>query len=555
VLDASGTTNYSYDPVGNLAGYTYPNGVSTSYGYDPLNRLTGMQSTCASGAGCGAPGTTIASYAYTLGPSGNRTSVAELNGRTVTYGYDDLYRLTSETIAGDPKGNNGAVSYSLDNVGNRLQRSSTLAAIVPTGLLSYDANDRTSTDSFDANGNTIQNSGQTNVYDFENRLVQRGGVKITYDGDGNRVKETAATTTTSYLVADQNLTGYAQVMDELQNGAVTRTYSYGLELINERQTIAGTPTASFYGFDGHGSVRFLTSSTGVITDTYDYDAFGNVISSTGTTPNNYLFAGEQFDPALGIYYNRARYYDQRQGRFWSMDSADGDRYSPASLHKYLYANADPANNIDPSGHDTISDLNLGMAAALTLMAVSTLAYQETQTHAIANLINATGGAAGEVYDQFSYAAQRTIAAAELGVQKAYRSLADIIAQAKARVQARARTLKKSPKVVPVPAQIMPTIAAHDALAQVAGYPDILTRCSPVQAAANRAAALAGLPPIAGYGLSWDEYPFASSSQGGLGSSVMGVPANEQLIQGGIIAASYALEQISIGDDYFVVVLP
>jgi hypothetical protein len=43
----------------------------------------------------------------------------------------------------------------------------------------------------------------------------------------------------------QNLTGYAQVMDELQGTAVTRTYSYGLELINERQTIAGTPTASF----------------------------------------------------------------------------------------------------------------------------------------------------------------------------------------------------------------------------------------------------------------------------------------------------------------------
>ena len=72
-------------------------------------------------------------------------------------------------------------------------------------------------------------------------------------------------------------------------------------------------------FDGHGSVRFLTSSTGAVTDTYDYDAFGNLIASTGSTPNNFRFAGEQFDPLLGIYYNRARYYDQRQGRFWSMD--------------------------------------------------------------------------------------------------------------------------------------------------------------------------------------------------------------------------------------------
>jgi hypothetical protein len=49
----------------------------------------------------------------------------------------------------------------------------------------------------------------------------------------------------------------------------------------------------------------------VVTDTYDYDAFGNLIHSTGTTPNNYLFAGEQFDPDLNLYYNRARYLNMQ----------------------------------------------------------------------------------------------------------------------------------------------------------------------------------------------------------------------------------------------------
>jgi hypothetical protein len=46
-----------------------------------------------------APGTPISSYAYTLGSAGNRLSVAELSGRTVNYGYDDLYRLTSENTS------------------------------------------------------------------------------------------------------------------------------------------------------------------------------------------------------------------------------------------------------------------------------------------------------------------------------------------------------------------------------------------------------------------------------------------------------------------------
>jgi len=111
VTDASGVTTYSDDAIGNLAGYAYPNGVSTSYTYDPLNRLTNMQSNCGTSAGCGVPGTAIAGYGYTLGAAGNRLSVAELSGRTVTYGYDDLYRLTSENVSGDPGGKNGVVSY------------------------------------------------------------------------------------------------------------------------------------------------------------------------------------------------------------------------------------------------------------------------------------------------------------------------------------------------------------------------------------------------------------------------------------------------------------
>jgi RHS repeat-associated protein len=331
-----------------------------------------MQSTCLTGTGCGVPGTTISSYTYTLGTAGNRLSVAELSGRAVNYVYDDLYRLTSESISGTAS-QDGSISYQYDAVGNRLQRNSTVPAIPATGLLNYDANDRTATDPYDGNGNLLNGGAGSNVYDFENRLVQAGGVKLVYDGNGNRVSETVAGVTTKYLVADQNLTGYAQVLDELQGTAVTRTYSYGLDLISERQTIAGTPTTSFYGYDGHGSVRFLANSTGAITDTYDYDAFGNLISRTGTTPNNYLFAGEQFDPLLGIYYNRARYYDQRAGRFWTMDTYEGDSKSPISLHKYLYTGASPVDYRDRSGNEfDIGSLSIAMTISTTLQGISNI---------------------------------------------------------------------------------------------------------------------------------------------------------------------------------------
>ena len=87
----------------------------------------------------------------------------------------------------------------------------------------------------------------------------------------------------------------------------------GLERISERryyvQNYNGTFANAYCVYDGHGSVRALTDATGGVTDTYDYDAYGNLIHSTFTgsapTPNNYLFAGEQFDPDLNLYYNRA----------------------------------------------------------------------------------------------------------------------------------------------------------------------------------------------------------------------------------------------------------
>jgi len=169
--------------------------------------------------------------------------VTEQSGRTVNYGYDNLYRLTSETIASDPHGVNGAVGYVYDPVGNRTQKTSTLAGY-PGTTSSYNANDQLATDNYDNNGNTTQSLGTGYVYDFENHVVQAGAsTVIVYDSDGNRVSKTTASGTIKYLVDDLNPTGYAQVMDEVQNNAVVRSYTWGLELVSEVFPV-GSPLAT-----------------------------------------------------------------------------------------------------------------------------------------------------------------------------------------------------------------------------------------------------------------------------------------------------------------------
>jgi YD repeat-containing protein len=99
--------------------------------------------------------------------------------------------------------------------------------------------------------------------------------------------------------------GYPQAVAEVVTGQPVRTYTYGLERISELQTVNNAPTVSFYQYDGRGTVRMLTNSAGAVTDSYEYDAFGNLISKSGTTPNAYLYRGERYDTSASTTCARA----------------------------------------------------------------------------------------------------------------------------------------------------------------------------------------------------------------------------------------------------------
>ena len=169
--------------------------------------------------------------------------------------------------------------------------------------------------------------------------------------------------------------------DEIQGLAGDNVqYVYGLDLISQKRN----GTTRYYGYDGLGSVRYLVDDAGLVVDTYTYDAFGILTERkartsggtwalfdisqpetppTGTTPtvNNYRYTGEQWDPDLGMYYLRARYYNPQIGRFWTMDSYEGSIEDPLSLHRYLYCHANPVNGIDPSGYGVEYDAGKGKA--------------------------------------------------------------------------------------------------------------------------------------------------------------------------------------------------
>ncbi|HPD01211.1 MAG TPA: RHS repeat-associated core domain-containing protein, partial [Acetivibrio sp.] len=365
-----GVTTYTYDEVGNRTGVSYPNGTKTVYTYDKLNRLVRLVNQ-------GADGEIISSYEYTLDPSGNRIKIEENSGRVIEYEYDNTYKLLKEAIK-NPDQSTREISYTYDAVGNRLTKTDGEYTV----NYSYDKNNRLISEgeniyTYDNNGNTTskKNTKETisYTYGYNNRLIsvvttnQEGTstVEYIYDTDGIRVGKIVDGTKVSRYTVDKN-TDYAKVLEERdENGALVVSYVHGDDLISQKRG----NVKSYYQYDGLGSTRALTDNSGEITDTYTYDAFGNLIEKTGNTENEFLYTGEQYDANIGFYYLRARYLDPTIGRFVTMDSFEGIVKDPYSLHKYLYAHANPVMNTDPSGLFTLGQ-QVAVLAISTILANS-----------------------------------------------------------------------------------------------------------------------------------------------------------------------------------------
>jgi RHS repeat-associated protein len=129
--------------------------------------------------------------------------------------------------------------------------------------------------------------------------------------------------------------------------------------------------------DGQGSNRITTNNDGTIREIITFDAFGNRAEGFGhnaTDPVNlsHLYVGEHYDSESGFYHLRARDYDPAVGRFTARDEFEGIRAIPLSRNQYIYAHADPVNNIDPSGKiiggfvSAFSNFSISMAVRLTL---------------------------------------------------------------------------------------------------------------------------------------------------------------------------------------------
>ena len=138
------------------------------------------------------------------------------------------------------------------------------------------------------------------------------------------------------------------VAAEYDDGVLAAAYTHEPGLYGNLLSQNRNGVTSYYHYDGRGDTVSLTDDSGNITDTKEYDAWGNVIASTGSTVTPYQFVGRQgYQTGNTSVYVRARMYQPTIARWFSVDSLeflDGvNRFIP---HMIIQSN-------DPSGLITV----------------------------------------------------------------------------------------------------------------------------------------------------------------------------------------------------------
>lgn len=433
------TTNYTYDNDNRLKQATSGN-KSANYTYDAYGRMSnitaksGTKSVVTTNITFKDPSTTTTSaqiykwavggttYTYTYDARGNMTAISD-GSKTTTYVYDSFDQLIRE--------NNQAAGktwvYTYDNGGNILTKkeysytTGTLGTALDTItygygdsswkdlLTSYDGQALTT----DTLGNLTNDGTWSYTWQHGRQLAQmskRNGsgtenINFTYDAKGRRIAKERETTgsvdgdsyryafTAEYTYLDDALTDMKWIEIDGSDSSFHFTYD-----------ATGPMSMTFYGTEyfylknAQGDVVGLVDSSGTQVVAYTYDAWGNILSTTGSMAgslgytNPFRYRGYFYDTETGLYYLDSRYYNPQSGRFISADNESLVTTSPESAagdkNQFAYCDNNPVVRVDDGGqcwHVVISAvINAGVSAALEVVGQTVGMIQSGETIALDN---------------------------------------------------------------------------------------------------------------------------------------------------------------------------
>ena len=374
-------TLYTYDSNGNIATVTYPNDVKETRTYEngfldkvsvngtqvwKRDTYTGTSITATQGSNLQTTASynsnglltalqtqkgsaDIRNFGYTFNATSrnlsNRTGV---NG-TESFGYDDLYRLTSVNTSamkinyyanGNIKDKTDIGNYHYDIAGKPHQ----LSEVDNTEDLV--AEQQTAYTWFNKPASVKTENAAGNEYDLD----------IVYGPDFNRVKTT--------LEKDGNLIKeviFAGNYERVIKGDITTHFHYiaggdGLCAIYVKQLNGSTVLKNgiYYVQTDHlGSLAVITDASGDVKQKSAFDAWGRRTIDASVSDPTLVFdrgyTGHEHLDEFGLINMNARLYDPLLGRMLSPDPYVQNPFLGQNYNRYAYCMNNPLSYIDPSG--------------------------------------------------------------------------------------------------------------------------------------------------------------------------------------------------------------
>ena len=312
---ANDAYSYTYDKAGNITAITKGVRKSTdsassdfktvdqetayrSYEYDALGQLTRENNAV-----------TNTTKAYTYDALGNIVSIKEYP--YTTEALEEEERTIAYTYGKDGKNgwNNLLVGVDLDANGELSAEESI---------------------TYDAIGNPTTYLGAQlswNARQLEGYSNAENTISYTYDSDGLRASKTVNGAKTIYQYVDSSL--YYQCTYTPSGAVDTELYffydSYG-NLACIRCFTQDNEYTYYTTTNIQGDVLGIYDPQGNIVASYEYDTWGNILSTTDSSPisisrlNPIRYRGYYFDIETSLYYLQSRYYNPQIGRFLNADS-------------------------------------------------------------------------------------------------------------------------------------------------------------------------------------------------------------------------------------------
>ena len=221
-------------------------------------------------------------------------------------------------------------------------------------LTSYNGNTLT----YDALGNLTSYNGYTYTWEAGLRLAQITNGENTYnykyDDNGIRTQKTVNGVTTHYTTVDGRITAQYD-----GTNTIYFRYNAGNSLIGFNLNGAEYTCLK----NVQGDIEGILDQNGTPIVQYTYDAWGKTLTVTGSkaktigVTNPMRYRDYYLDNETGYYYLQSRYYNPEFCRFINADEPSImllNIQNEAGINLFAYCNNNPINNVDPTGHISIS---------------------------------------------------------------------------------------------------------------------------------------------------------------------------------------------------------